>query len=126
MPVRWALFSPLNNTQAVIATELGVWSTDLISGAATVWAPSNTGQANVSTHMLQIRSSDNMMIAATHGRGLYSCDVFSPVSVNFNADKKIRYTNKTIQFTDASVKGTSWLWDFGDATTSTLKNPTKT
>ncbi|MEP7171310.1 MAG: hypothetical protein ABI855_18220, partial [Bacteroidota bacterium] len=59
MPVRWALISPLNNTQAVIATELGVWSTDFLNGAATIWAPSNAGQANVSTHMLQIRSSDN-------------------------------------------------------------------
>jgi PKD repeat protein len=126
MPVRWALFNPLDNTQAVIATELGVWSTDLLNGAATVWAPSNTGQANVSTHMLQIRSSDNMMIAATHGRGLFSSDVFSPPSASFIADRKIRYTNKTIQFTDASTKATSWLWDFGDATTSTLKNPTKT
>src|SRR6185436_10930876 len=52
-------------------------------------------------------------------------DVFSPPSANFVADKKIRYTNKVIQFTDASTKSTSWLWNFGDATTSTLKNPTK-
>ncbi len=125
MPVRWALFSPLSNTQAVIATELGVWSTDLINGAATVWAPSNSGQANVSTHMLQIRSSDNFMIAATHGRGLYSSDVFSPPNPNFVADRKIRYTNKNIQFTDASTKSTSWYWTFGDGTTSTLKNPVK-
>ncbi|MEP7169735.1 MAG: PKD domain-containing protein, partial [Bacteroidota bacterium] len=50
----------------------------------------------------------------------------SPPSANFIADKKIRYTNKTIQFTDASTKSTSWQWDFGDATTSTIKNPTKT
>jgi len=31
-----------------------------------------------------------------------------------------------ITFTDKSTGGaTSWLWDFGDATTSTLRNPTK-
>jgi PKD repeat protein len=31
-----------------------------------------------------------------------------------------------ISFTDKSTGGaTSWLWDFGDATTSTLRNPTK-
>ena len=29
MPVRWAMFNPNNGTQALIATELGVWSTDL-------------------------------------------------------------------------------------------------
>ncbi len=33
--------------------------------------------------------------------------------------------NKTVPFTTNSV-GTSYLWDFGDGTTSTLKNPTKT
>ncbi len=32
MPIRWALFSPLNNTQAMLATDLGVWSTDLLNG----------------------------------------------------------------------------------------------
>lgn len=35
-------------------------------------------------------------------------------------------TGQTIQFTDTSTNSpTSWLWDFGDGTTSTLQNPTK-
>lgn len=29
----------------------------------------------------------------------------------------------TVQFTDQSTGGTSWLWDFGDNTTSTLQSP---
>lgn len=34
---------------------------------------------------------------------------------------------QSIQFTDTSANNpTSWLWDFGDGTTSTLQNPTKT
>lgn len=34
--------------------------------------------------------------------------------------------SQTIQFTDTSTNSpTSWLWDFGDGTTSTLQNPTK-
>lgn len=34
---------------------------------------------------------------------------------------------QSIQFTDKSVNSpTSWLWDFGDNTTSTAQNPTKT
>jgi PKD repeat protein len=32
----------------------------------------------------------------------------------------------TVNFTDASTNATSWLWDFGDATTSTLQNPSHT
>jgi len=126
MPVRWALFSPVNAQQALIATELGVWSTDLLSGGATVWAPSNTGQANVRTDMLQMRTSDNLVIAATHGRGLFSTDAFSTPYPDFTSDKQLSYTGKQIAFTDASYKSTSWAWDFGDGTTATSQNPAKT
>ncbi|MBL0342428.1 MAG: glycosyl hydrolase, partial [Bacteroidetes bacterium] len=43
MPVRWALFNPNAANQAILATEIGVWSTDLLNGGATVWGPSNNG-----------------------------------------------------------------------------------
>ncbi len=71
MPVRWALFYPGSNTKAIIATETGVWQTDLINGASTLWGP-ETGFPNVRTDMLQYRSSDGMLAAATHGRGLFT------------------------------------------------------
>ncbi len=32
----------------------------------------------------------------------------------------------TVNFTDTSLGATSWSWDFGDGTTSTLQNPTHT
>lgn len=35
-------------------------------------------------------------------------------------------TGATVNFTDASTNATSWLWDFGDATTSTQQNPSHT
>jgi PKD repeat protein len=125
MPVRWALFNPNNASQAIIATEIGVWSTDLLSGTTTVWGPSNNGLANVRTDMLQIRSSDKLVIAATHGRGLYSTDVFADPFPDFSSDRRVIYTGKTIAFNDASYKSNAWLWDFGDGTTSTDKNPVK-
>lgn len=126
IPVRWALFNPLNPAQALIATELGVWSTDLISGAATSWAPSNLGLANTRVDMLQIRQSDNLVIAATHGRGLYSSDVFCNPYVEFKTSAAVSYTGASIQFTDASLKATSWLWNFGDGNTSALQHPVHT
>jgi PKD repeat protein len=123
MPVRWALFNPLNPSQALIATELGVWSTDFINGVATVWAPSNLGLANTRVDMLQIRQSDNLVIAATHGRGLYSTDVFCNPYADFKAATTVSYTGIPVQFTDASKKATSWLWNFGDSNTSSLQHP---
>lgn len=126
MPVRWALFNPSNAQQAMLATEVGVWTTDLLSGTATSWGPSSTGLAHTRVTMLQIRSSDNMVVASTHGRGLFTTDAFmtTPYS-DFAASPLVSYTNKPIQFSDGSYKATSWAWDFGDGTSSNTKNPQK-
>lgn len=125
MPIRWALFNPHNTTQAILATDVGVWSTDLLNGNATQWEPANNnGLANVRTDMLKTRTSDNLVIAATHGRGLWSTDIFQTLKAGFTVKDKIAYVNKSIQFIDGSVKATSWDWNFGDGTSSTSQNPT--
>src|SRR6185503_8403928 len=85
---------------------------------------SSSGLANTRVEMLQIRSSDNLVAAATHGRGLFTSDVFMTPYPDFTATPTITYTNKPVQFYDGSYKSTSWSWNFGDAGTSTLKNPT--
>ncbi len=77
LPVRWAMFNPNNADQALIATELGVWSTDNLNGANTDWDPTNLGLANTRIDMLKYRKSDHQVIAATHGRGLYTTDDFN-------------------------------------------------
>ncbi|MES2776154.1 MAG: PKD domain-containing protein [Bacteroidota bacterium] len=112
MPVRWVIFSPRNTTdEALIATELGVWSTDNLSAATPVWGPSNSGLANVRTDQIKIRESDNMMIAATHGRGLFSSDYFSAPRAEFTQNIQVVYPGASVQFTDGSTKPTSWSWD---------------
>ena len=77
MPVRWALYNPDNRDEVILATEVGVWSTADFNSASPVWTASNSGLANVRTDMLQIRSSDSFVIAATHGRGLFSTTGFA-------------------------------------------------
>jgi len=57
-----ALFDPTNNEEALLATEVGVWSTDALSGSSTVWGPSNSGLANVRVDMLQLRASDSLLL----------------------------------------------------------------
>ncbi|WP_299457697.1 PKD domain-containing protein [uncultured Microscilla sp.] len=125
IPVRWALFNPNNSKQAMLATELGVWFTEEIKGINTTWVASNNGLANVRVDMLQIRDSDNTIIAGTHGRGMFSTDFFASTPIaNFLVNKKLNYAGIGVTFTDLSAKATSWSWDFGDGTTSTLQNPT--
>jgi photosystem II stability/assembly factor-like uncharacterized protein len=125
MPIRWIIFNPINNDQALVATELGVWSTDDLNGPSTVWASSNSGLANVRVDMLQSRSSDKLVIAATHGRGLYYTGAFSPAAASFTTSAKIIYPGRALQFNNTSLNATNYQWDFGDGTNSTVQNPMK-
>ncbi|MDQ3279537.1 MAG: T9SS type A sorting domain-containing protein, partial [Bacteroidota bacterium] len=71
MPVRWAVFDPRNTNRAFLATELGVFGTSGFNGSATVWKRfSNFPYVRVD--MIGVRKSDNVLFAATHGRGLYT------------------------------------------------------
>ncbi len=78
MPVRWALFHPDESTRLILATETGVWQTDAVNGASTVWLPDNTFP-NVRTDMLKYRASDRTLAAGTYGRGAWSTFV-PPIS----------------------------------------------
>ncbi len=83
MPVRWALFHPDTDTKAFIATETGVWETDLINGGSTVWIP-NTTFPNVRTDMIKYRTADRTIAAGTHGRGIWSAIIPAPSGFTFN------------------------------------------
>lgn len=74
MPVYWALFHPDGDTKAYIATETGVWSTDLLNGAATIWTPEPTFPT-VKTTVLKYRALDRTIAASTYGRGLWTSTI---------------------------------------------------
>jgi hypothetical protein len=93
MPVRWVMFAPGDNTKAIIATETGVWLTQSISGAATTWISSPTFPA-VRTDMLQYRAADQMVVAATHGRGLWTQTSYDILPLN-NFTLKGRWSGNT-------------------------------
>ena len=78
MPVRWALFDPTKPTRALLATEMGVYSTEQLSGSTTTWVPTTNGPLNVRVDMLRYRAGDKLVAAATHGRGLFTAPVFDP------------------------------------------------
>jgi hypothetical protein len=87
MPVRWGLIHPDDSNFALIATEIGVWETSNLLDNNTSWEPSSSGLANVRVDMLSIRESDNMVIAASHGRGLFY-GIFE-AGVNLNGDMNV-------------------------------------
>jgi hypothetical protein len=80
MPVRWAVFHPTNNNKILIATEAGVYTTLNVNGASTQWFPS-PGFPTVRTDMLRLRASDNTVVAATHGRGMWTGNIIDILPV---------------------------------------------
>ena len=120
MPVRWALFNPNDRTEAILATEVGVWSCDDINASSPIWISSTSGLANVRTSMLQMRSSDNEVIAATFGRGIFSSDGFKPLTAptsSFFASSNTICGNDTLSLSDQSTGSpSSWQWTFTPST----------
>ncbi len=88
MPVRWVVFNPNNFAQALLATELGVWSTDNLNGSSTLWTPTNPGLANTRVDMLKVRASDKTILAATHGRGLFTTTLANIILPTVYFEKK--------------------------------------
>jgi hypothetical protein len=84
MPVWWAMFDPSNNNKMVLATETGVWTTELLNGTSTVWV-ANPGFPTTRCSMLRMRTSDNTIVAASYGRGLWTATLPSTPQVNFAA-----------------------------------------
>jgi len=69
MPVRWAIYHPQNSRQVMLATEIGIWTTTNADAGEVLWEP-DINIPNVRTDMIRMRSSDNTVLVATHGRGL--------------------------------------------------------
>jgi photosystem II stability/assembly factor-like uncharacterized protein len=74
MPVRWALYEPGSNTKMYLGTETGVWYTNQLNGAGTLWVP-ETGVPNVRVSMLKLRASDSTIAAGTYGRGCFTAKI---------------------------------------------------
>ena len=57
-----------------------MYTSGLINGATTIWTPS-LAFPTVRTDMLKIRANDNTLVAATHGRGLWSANLLQVLPV---------------------------------------------
>ncbi|MCK4746985.1 MAG: T9SS type A sorting domain-containing protein, partial [Bacteroidales bacterium] len=71
MPVRWAIYPPGAPGSVMLATEFGIWYTQDISMDSVIWMQDGDDFPNVRVDMLRSRKSDNHILAATHGRGLF-------------------------------------------------------
>ena len=72
IPVRCILQNPLlPNTEVIVGSDLGVWYTNNFNAASPTWNQSYNGMRNVKVTDLDLRN-DNVVFAATYGRGVFS------------------------------------------------------
>ncbi len=128
IPVRDALYNPDNRNQVLLATELGVWSTTVFDSANPVWEATNSGLASVRVDKIEYRETDKLIAVATHGRGIFTSNVFTQSSIaDFKSSSQVGYVGVPVTFTDGSVlSGGDFAWDFGDGNNSTDQNPSHT
>lgn len=121
MPVWWAIFDPTNNNKMYIGTETGLWSTDALNGASTVWVP-DPGLPTTRIAMLRMRSSDNTVVASTYGRGLFTARIppstpeISFVLPNYSATEQSEGTSSCRSYKDYVIKTGIVNAATGDAT----------
>lgn len=87
MPVLWGLFAPpgaqLSGTAAggiILGTDLGVWTTSAVTGTTTQWISNNNGLANAPVYMIKYRPGNTSLVAASHGRGLFTATLTGVVT----------------------------------------------
>jgi hypothetical protein len=72
IPVRCILQNPLlPTTEVIVGSDLGVWYTNNFNAASPTWYQSYNGMRNVKVTDLDLRN-DNVVFAATYGRGVFS------------------------------------------------------
>ena len=72
LPVRCILQNPLIPDEVIIGTELGVWATGDYTQPSPTWIQTYNGMSDVTVVDLDVRTSDNVILATTHGRGLFT------------------------------------------------------
>ncbi|AMC11196.1 hypothetical protein Lupro_07975 [Lutibacter profundi] len=72
MPVKCILQNPLVANEVIVGTELGVWSTANFNDASPTWVSSYNGMQDVKVLDLDLRTSDNSVLATTFGRGTFT------------------------------------------------------
>ncbi len=81
---RWAAILPTNSgAKYYVGTSTGLYSAESLNGTSTVWAQegaSNIGDVVVT--MVVARATDGLVVAATHGNGVYSSNVITGVQTS--------------------------------------------
>lgn len=133
VPVWSIVLNPSKLGEALVATELGVYGTDNIYASSPTWTPYNLGMSAVKTLQLKYRSSDQLLMAVTHGRGVFTSNAWSikdPIA-KFGISDTLPCSNQVVNLIDSSMNNPlNWKWTISTNTNvkfttgdSTSKSP---
>ncbi|MBD3409322.1 MAG: T9SS type A sorting domain-containing protein [Ignavibacteriales bacterium] len=110
VPLNRALVNPENSSEVLVGTDMGVFVAD---APYAEWTQANVGLPNVVVHDLDYRAADGLLVAATHGRGLFSARLGS-------GSGSLRYD--LVYDGGFAAGGYSWSGE-GDASASRMTAP---
>ncbi|WP_233487123.1 GEVED domain-containing protein [Tenacibaculum sp. E3R01] len=112
IPVRDLLQNPLDRTEVILATQLGVWSTSNFNDANPNWTQAYNGMSDVSVTSFDYwnvsgNHATNKVIASTYGRGVFTgtftsnavADTQAPTAPASLATSSIAATSLTLNWT---------------------------
>ncbi|MFD1062503.1 immunoglobulin-like domain-containing protein [Winogradskyella litorisediminis] len=111
IPVRDMLQNPLNRNEAILATQLGIWSTSNFNDANPSWSQAYNGMSDVSVTSLDYWAvngddNNNQIIASTYGRGVFTGKFTSTTVADTEAPSAP--TSLTASNTTQSTTDLSW------------------
>ncbi|MEI8278405.1 MAG: T9SS type A sorting domain-containing protein [Bacteroidota bacterium] len=88
---RWASIIPVSNgTVYLVGTSVGLFATRHLSGTSTVWVQQGTESMGSSVvNMMDYRSNDGLVVAATHSHGIFSTHITDTLDVRGDGDTLI-------------------------------------
>lgn len=81
--IRWATIIPVSNGYVyLVGTSTGLFATTQLSGTSTVWVQQGTNTiGNAVVDYIDYRSTDGLVVIATHANGLYSSHILQTTDV---------------------------------------------
>ncbi len=100
VPVKAILKNPLLTEEVIIGTEEGIFVTGDFNSASPNWIQTNNGMTSVRVVDLDLRASDNTILASTHGRGMFT-GTFTTLGFN-----EVASTNNRVRLFPSRNNGT--------------------
>ncbi len=108
--IRWATIIPVSDgTVYMVGTSVGLFATSLLNGNSTVWVQQGTNSiGNAVVDMIDYRSTDGLVVIATHANGIYSSHITKVSDVNgvkdiARADPGFNFTNYPNPFSNQTT-----------------------